>query len=46
MNNKILLFDIDGTLVDTGRAGTRALDKVFLKYFGIRDAFKGIRMAG
>lgn len=46
MNNKLLLFDIDGTLVDTGRAGTRALDKVFFNLFGLRDAFKGIRMAG
>lgn len=46
MNNKLLLFDIDGTLIDTGRAGTRALDKVFFNLFGLRDAFKGIRMAG
>ncbi|HDH01918.1 MAG TPA: HAD family hydrolase [Nitrospirae bacterium] len=46
MSNKLLLFDIDGTLIDTGQAGTRALDRAFLHLFGIRDAFKGIRMAG
>ncbi len=46
MKNKLLLFDIDGTLIDTGRAGTRALDRVFLNHFSISDAFKGIRMAG
>jgi len=44
--NRLLLFDIDGTLMDSGQAGTRALDRAFLNLFGMRDAFKGIKMAG
>ena len=29
MNNVLVLFDIDETLIDSGRAGARALDRVF-----------------
>lgn len=43
---KLILFDIDGTLVDTGRAGSRSLDIVFLEYFSIKKAFSNINMAG
>jgi len=43
---KLILFDIDGTLIETGGAGTRALNKAFYELFGIREAFKGISMAG
>ncbi|TNF54311.1 HAD family hydrolase [bacterium] len=43
---KLILFDIDGTLIHTGGAGTRSLDKAFLKLFGIKDAFQGYSMAG
>lgn len=43
---KLILFDIDGTLVDTGRAGSRSLDIVFMEYFSIENAFKNINMAG
>ncbi len=44
--NKLILFDIDGTLISTGGAGSRALDRAFHKLFGIRDAFRNISMAG
>ncbi|NOZ68878.1 MAG: HAD hydrolase-like protein [Deferribacteres bacterium] len=44
--NKLILFDIDGTLISTGGAGSRALDRAFLELFGIRDAFRNISMAG
>jgi len=44
--NKLVLFDIDGTLIDTGGAGTTSLNKAFCKLFSIKDAFKGISMAG
>ncbi len=44
--NKLILFDIDGTLVDTGRAGSRSLDIVFHEYFSIENAFEKINMAG
>jgi phosphoglycolate phosphatase-like HAD superfamily hydrolase len=43
---RLILFDIDGTLIDSGEAGTRSLNKAFYELFGIRDAFKHISMAG
>ncbi len=42
----LLLFDIDGTLLESGEAGTRALNRAFEEVFSITDAFKGIKMAG
>jgi phosphoglycolate phosphatase-like HAD superfamily hydrolase len=43
---KYILFDIDGTLIDSGGAGVRALNLAFEELFSVRDAFKGISMAG
>ena len=43
---KLILFDIDGTLVSTGGAGTRSMNLAFHELFGIQDAFKNIPMAG
>ncbi|HSB51931.1 MAG TPA: HAD family hydrolase [Dissulfurispiraceae bacterium] len=43
---KLVLFDIDGTLIDSGGAGVRALNNAFLDVFSLRDAFNGINMAG
>ncbi|UCD35677.1 MAG: HAD family hydrolase, partial [Nitrospiraceae bacterium] len=43
---KLLLFDIDGTLISAGGAGTRSMNLAFESLFGIRDAFSGISMAG
>jgi phosphoglycolate phosphatase len=42
----IVLFDIDGTLIRTGRAGSRAMDLAFADLFGVRGAFDRIPMAG
>ena len=42
----IVLFDIDGTLIRTGRAGSRAMDRAFEDLFGIARAFDGTPMAG
>src|SRR5437870_4394885 len=42
----IVLFDIDGTLVRTGGAGSRAMNRAFEDVFGIAGAFDGIPMAG
>lgn len=42
----IVLFDIDGTLIRTGRAGSRAMNRAFDDLFGIPRAFDGIQMAG
>lgn len=46
VRDKLVLFDIDETLIDSGRAGTRALNRAFLEIFNIKDAFRDIRMAG
>lgn len=43
---KLILFDIDGTLIDSGGAGTRALTKAFHDMFSIPDGFEGIQMGG
>ncbi|HWR58816.1 MAG TPA: HAD hydrolase-like protein [Thermodesulfovibrionales bacterium] len=43
---KFVLFDIDGTLMDSGGAGTRSMDLAFEEVFSIERAFKGISMAG
>jgi phosphoglycolate phosphatase len=42
----IVLFDIDGTLIRTGRAGSRAMNRAFEDLFGVAGAFDGIPMAG
>jgi phosphoglycolate phosphatase-like HAD superfamily hydrolase len=38
----LLLFDVDQTLVSTGGAGIRALDRAFQKLFSIDNAMAGI----
>jgi phosphoglycolate phosphatase len=43
---KLLLFDIDGTLVLTGRAGLRAMVRAFKELFGHDDPFDSTSMAG
>ena len=43
---RLVLFDIDGTLLFTGGAGKRALNRAFEELFGTRDAFTGISVAG
>jgi phosphoglycolate phosphatase len=43
---RVLLFDIDGTLVLTGGAGQRAMARAFEELFAISDAFRDIEMAG
>jgi phosphoglycolate phosphatase-like HAD superfamily hydrolase len=43
---KLLLFDIDGTLVKTGGAGLRALNRAFSQVVGIVNALDGMRLHG
>lgn len=43
---RLVLFDIDGTLVHTGGAGVRAFAKVFATEFGVADGFDRLRFAG
>jgi len=43
---RLVLFDIDGTLVNTGRAGADAMTMAFAELYRIADGFAGIRMSG
>jgi phosphoglycolate phosphatase-like HAD superfamily hydrolase len=43
---KLVLFDIDGTLVHTGGAGIKAFAKVFATEFNIPNGVEKIRFAG
>jgi len=43
---KLVLFDIDGTLMTTGAAGSDAMRHVFAELCGIPDGFAGIEMSG
>jgi phosphoglycolate phosphatase-like HAD superfamily hydrolase len=43
---KLVLFDIDGTLVLTGRAGVRAMNRACQDLTGRSDALSGIAVAG
>jgi phosphoglycolate phosphatase-like HAD superfamily hydrolase len=43
---RLVLFDVDGTLVHTGRAGSQAFAKTFATEFNARDGIDKIRFAG
>jgi phosphoglycolate phosphatase-like HAD superfamily hydrolase len=43
---KLILFDIDGTLVRTGGAGIEAFRRVFATEFGATDGFEKLKFAG
>ena len=38
----LLLFDIDGTLLISGGAGNRSLNRTFQEKYSLQDAMKGI----
>ena len=42
----LVLFDIDGTLIQTGRAGVRGMNRAFGDLFGAPDALEGVPVAG
>ncbi len=42
----LVLFDLDGTLVHTGGAGSRSMDRVFQELFGIQEASRHVRPDG
>jgi len=44
--HRLFLFDIDGTLIGSGGAGTRSLNLAFEDLFSIRDGFAEVSMAG
>jgi phosphoglycolate phosphatase len=43
---KLVLFDIDGTLVHTGGAGVKAFARVFATEFGIPNGTEKMKFAG
>jgi phosphoglycolate phosphatase len=43
---KLVLFDIDGTLVRTGGAGIEAFRRVFITEFNATDGFEKLKFAG
>ena len=43
---RLILFDIDGTLVHTGGAGIKAFAKVFATEFGVHNGVERIKFAG
>jgi phosphoglycolate phosphatase len=43
---RLVLFDIDGTLIHTDGAGIRAFAKVFERDFGVPNATAGMKFAG
>jgi phosphoglycolate phosphatase-like HAD superfamily hydrolase len=43
---RLILFDIDGTLIDSGGAGVRSLNLAMEELFSLDNAFQGISMAG
>jgi phosphoglycolate phosphatase len=44
--SRLVLFDIDGTLIQTGRAGLRGMNAAFRRLHGRDDALNGISFAG
>lgn len=42
----VLLFDLDGTLINTGGAGRRAMNAAFLQLFGRDDGFRDFKFDG
>jgi phosphoglycolate phosphatase len=46
MKPALILFDIDGTLLLSGRAGLRAMTRAFEQTFGLTDAFRGEQFGG
>ena len=42
----LLLFDIDGTLILSGRAGLRALNRAFEQETGVAEGFRDLNAAG
>lgn len=43
---RVILFDIDGTLVDCRGAGRLAMERAWLEIYGIADAARGMKFGG
>jgi len=42
----VILFDIDGTLMHSGRAGVRGMNAAFLRLYGVTGALDQVSLAG
>jgi phosphoglycolate phosphatase len=42
----VILFDIDGTLIHSARAGIRGMNAAFERLYGVADALHGVELAG
>ena len=43
---RLVLFDVDGTLIHSGGAGVKAFARAFASEFGVRDGTEGLKFAG
>jgi phosphoglycolate phosphatase len=43
---RLVLFDIDGTLIHSGGAGEKAFARVFANFFGVTDGTERLKFAG
>ena len=43
---KLVLFDIDGTLIRSGGAGVQAFERTFTEIFGMKEATRRMKFAG
>lgn len=46
MKNILLIWDIDGTLIDSKGSGRKAMDEAFYELYNIKEGFKNVNMAG
>jgi phosphoglycolate phosphatase len=46
MPNILILWDIDGTILQSGKAGMKALQAALQEVFGVSGSFEGIEFAG
>jgi len=46
MGRRLYLFDIDGTLINSGGAGSRAMKRAFQALWRVEDGFTGIEFSG
>lgn len=46
MQKKLLIWDIDGTLINSKGCGRKAMDKAFWRRYNIKEGFKNVSIAG
>ncbi|MDO4553121.1 MAG: hypothetical protein Q4C22_06245, partial [Bacillota bacterium] len=46
IENKLIFWDIDGTLLHCGDDGRRALNRAFFQLYGVEDAFAAANIGG